>query len=324
MAVIAALAIFQLTAPLSQESQIRLAWQNLQPQYFRSPFVTQGSMHGEFKAGTLHPDFLQDGINFIKFVRFLAKLSYDVELEDSLNQRAQAGAVLLATLPEIQHSAPMPAGMNLEFYATASQGLKSGNLSRQTGSPANLPQLIFDQMWDNAENESHVGHRRWLLNPRLQKVGLGFFESNNRLQGDGVVLAHDMSRPFKTTFDHVAWPASGDFPLEFCPEETPWSVTLNPAIYQPIKADQVKIIFKTDSKVYSFEPKLNAKPTGSQAFSTINSQNFGVANAIIFRPELKHEYKTGQKVSVQISGLKLKDGTSAELNYTVRFFKLTS
>lgn len=248
MAISTVLAFCSIISPPDREVEIRQMWNKLQPNYFDSPFDKLPVAGSSFEIGALNQNFLEDGINLVKFVRFLARVPSDIELDSSLSYKAQAGAVLLSTMPKIGHQTPIPPKMNESFYSLASQGLKQGNLSRQIGSPTNLPQLIFDQIWDNAENESHVGHRRWLLNPRMKKIGLGFFESANRMQGDGVVVAHDMGRPFSTSFDYIAWPSPGAFPLEFCPNQTPWSITLDPSKYQTPTSGELKVTLKSNSQ----------------------------------------------------------------------------
>lgn len=301
--------------------EIQSVWKELSPHYFDEPFSERPNLKSPFRAGKLKAEFIQDGFNLIRFVRFLAKVPNDLVLDEGLTEKAQHGSVLLSTLTQIAHQAPQPSGMAEDFYSLASQGLRQGNVSRQTGARANLPQLIFDQIYDNRENSPHVGHRRWLLNPRLKKIGLGFSEVIETLRGDGVVMAQDQTRP-PEEFGKVLWPAEGPFPLEFCPEETPWSVTLDPSVYRTPEVGQVQVQMTTPERTLTFNPVKSADFDKPAEFAVINTQGYGVANAVIFRPPLKQRYEDGQTYRIKITGLQLASGTSTEINYSVTFFSL--
>lgn len=305
--------------------EVRRDWAVLQPHYFDGPYKTYPDLKAPFATGSLNSDFYRDGFNFLVFVRKLAGLPADLETKPELDDKAQHGAVMLSQMSAIAHQGALPQGMDMDFYSLASQGLKQGNISRQTGSAANLPQLLFDQMWDNRENAPHVGHRRWILNPRLKYVGLGFVSYEGGNKNDGVCMAHDTSRP-DFPYHHVAWPAAGDFPLEFCPQETPWSVTLDPKSFQPPVPGQVDVVVKekNPSETFKFHPVASDQTADQKYFSVINLQNYGVPNAIIFRLPMSHEYKAGDEYEVTITGLKSNDGQPASLSYSVTLFSLTS
>lgn len=304
-------------------AEIRADWNAYQPRYFETPFIDEPNLKVPFKPGSLRTEFHQDGLNFIKFVRKLAGLPSDIESKPEFDSQAQSGAVLLSQMAAIAHRGPKPNGMDDTFYVNASKGLLRGNLTRQIGTTANLPQLIFDQVYDNRENAHHVGHRRWILNPRLKYVGLGYVNYDNGSKSDGIVVAQDLSGE-DITYDYVAWPSAGDFPVEFCPAEIPWSVTVDPKVYQSPKVGEVKVTWqKNGSSVKeSFTLSRPTSVTDNETFSLINTDGYGVPNAIIFRPDFNHEYKPGETYTVEVTGLKKKDGSAASIKYSVSLFQL--
>ncbi len=319
---LSALALFgSVTHSPSKIEEIRKDWAELQPRYFDEPYQKPPLLSPPYQAGSLKPEFHRDGVNFLRFVRKLAGLPFDIESKPELDEKAQCGSVLLTKMAAIAHQAPMPPDMDENFYSLASQGIGQGNVSRQLGSAANLPQLLYDQLLDNRENAAHCGHRRWILNPRLKYVGMGFVTHQGGNRNEGVLIANDLTRS-AVPFGHVAWPAAGDFPLEFCPEEIPWSVTLDPETYQTPKPGAITVVWSQvgSSTTITFKPGL--KPEG-QYFSVINLQNYGVSNAIIFRPPVSHVYNSGDEYKVEIRGLTTKAGAPTTLSYSVKLFPLS-
>jgi len=105
-------------------------------------------------------------------MRYLVGLPNDLVLDDNYNNYAQHGTVLLARLRGIAHYPQKPGDMPDEFYNLAYKGTSSSSIAYGFSS---LMDSIMAFMKDNNSelNLSTVGHRRWLLNPGMEKTGFG-------------------------------------------------------------------------------------------------------------------------------------------------------
>ncbi|MDR1419128.1 MAG: hypothetical protein LBI86_02020 [Treponema sp.] len=79
-----------------QVAEIKVKWQQYKPKIATKIFVETPSVTKPYHAGILTPDFLTNGLNTLKFVRYLAGLSENIVMTDELNDLGQYGAVILA------------------------------------------------------------------------------------------------------------------------------------------------------------------------------------------------------------------------------------
>ena len=99
-------------------SEIQACWQQLQPACSGSIYSAMPRWSAPYAAGSLAPQFLQDGLNSMNYVRYLAGLPSDVTLDAADVDKAQHGAVLLAA-GQFAHSQPKPSDMSQAFYDIA-------------------------------------------------------------------------------------------------------------------------------------------------------------------------------------------------------------
>ena len=278
-----------------------------------------------YEAGKLSDNFLESGITYLNYVRFVAGLPA-VALDDTLIEDAQHGAVLLAAVDTLTHTPGQPEDMDDEFYLRGYNATSSSNISARWGyAPLTCIQgSIQGCMNDNGNNNLlTVGHRRWFLNPTLGKVGFGYAQS-----------AEDWSYIVTPVFDRsgagcdydfISWPVSGNHPTNLFDIKNPWSVTLNPRKYRSPDADSVKItITRTaDGKQWSFDSTTGQPSTHTSPYMIVNKQGYGVSNCIIFHPGSVNVDSYTGVFQVNITGIYYSDGTAAELNYEVDFFDVT-
>ena len=90
-------------------------------------------------------------------------------------------------------------------------------------------------------NRAEVGHRRWILSPRLQEVGFGYaVATNNRGYTAMKVVADNMWENESATNEIIAWPSAIAFPTDFLGNRDPWSVSLNTQKYDSDKGKMSK------------------------------------------------------------------------------------
>lgn len=299
--------------------KINAKWLEYNPIYTGDYYVVAPNLTSPYTTGTVQQGFLQDGVNMANFVRYLAELPDDLELDDALVLRAQHGAVLLYANGSLSHTPPKPTNMSQEFYdegyaSTGSANIASGYITLHSS-------IQTGYMPDSSTgNMDRVGHRRWILNPPLKKIGFGYASAYSTMQ------VFDNSRTDTVSYDFIAWPNKGDFPSEFFFSSDSWSVTLNPDNYQqPVFSDvQVVITRSNNSASWTLDSADNSVSTSGEYFNIENS-GYGINNCIIFRPAVSGiSYDPDENYSVEISGIKKKDDSAATIGYTVRFFDLTN
>ncbi len=279
---------------------IQARWVQLMPSFVfdRGPdsrYITLPSFHAPYQAGSLAPAYLQDGINYLNYVRYLAGLPDDVTLDASYNTLAQHGAVLSWVGGiGLTHTPTKPADMDQAFYDLGLRGTRSSNIASGGGLRGAIEAFMCD---DDPSNISRVGHRRWLLNPAMQKTGMGDAHSV-------LVYAHDRSRPEDVPYDVIAWPSAGLFPVEMFsavqgwPEYAdPWSITLNPALYwwtEGAAGHTITLQRRGDGRTWTFT---SADTDLSGEYFTLDTTAFGVANCFIFRPDQRRSPCTKSAIS---------------------------
>lgn len=113
--------------------------------------------------------FCNDGLGTLNFGRYLAELPADVSLLPTRNLDAQYGAVLLTH--EYSHAPSQPSEMPDAIYLRGYASTGSSNIGRGY---IDLESFQKACLYDgHTTNVSRVGHRRWLLEPRMLYTGMG-------------------------------------------------------------------------------------------------------------------------------------------------------
>lgn len=235
--------------------------------------------------------------------RYLAGLDHDVVLDEELTASAQAGANLCEKLGRIDHKPANP-GLPEEEYQKGLKGTSTSNLGWGPRAIAPCVDLWMDD--SDSGNIDRAGHRRWCLNPAMQKAGFG------RAGVFTAMTCFDRSRKKLPDYDIICWPARGLMPVEYFKASQAWTVTLNPKKYQ-VPGESVKPAvweLDKDGKKVGEPLKLN--------YTNINKHGFGVPNCIIFRPE-KLRLAAGKRYLVEIEGVAPLKGKAAPLRHEVKF-----
>jgi len=301
---------------ISRIEEINQKWKSLKPQFIGIDFYetspgtySDNKLIAPYVAGKIKSQFLQDALNMTNFVRFLAGLPYDVILDNELINKAQHGSVLLKA-SGFSHTPSKPADMDETFYNLAYSSTSSSNIAY--GYQTIASSIKDGYMSDgDTSNIDRVGHRRWILNPKLLKTGFGYSYGSMTMQ------VFDQSRTTVFDYDFISWPSNNDFPSDFFKTNDPWSITLNPLKYSQPSKSLVKVTLKSSDKEWTFSQTDTNK---SGKYFNVETSGYGVNNCIIFRPDGVTSY-TGS-FTVEITGIKDKQGIEKSINYSVNFFKL--
>lgn len=309
---------------LSKEEIVQLL--NANPLGFAGEAMArQPSLSAPYDQGLVSSDALDAALNRFNALRWLAGLP-GVKLDEDLNRRAQYGAALLAATGKLTHHPEKPADMDDIFYQSGHNATSSSNIYQ--GTSATLPQAVeafFDD--SDAGNLPMLGHRRWMLNPSMSKTGMGFCPSSlsygSLFYNFATLWAFDREGS-GVSYDFIGWPASGNFPNTLFHTNQAWSVTLDPERYAvPQLADlSVTIVRARNGKTWSLSGAQTYTPANQGAYLGVDRANYGVANAIIFRPDLGGEGYSGV-YTVTIQGIKTLQGLDVPFAYQVDFFDPT-
>lgn len=287
----------------------------LQPTFSGSPYAVTPSTVAPFSAGSLQAGALQDGLNAINYARYLAGLPADVSLDTSYTSRAQHGAVLLATSAALTHYPLKPSEMTTDFFDTGYSATTRSNIGRGFGTLWSFNLACMSD--SDAGNIDRLGHRRWLLNPGMLKTGMGMASANT------ATYVFDSSRPAGFAYDAIKWPAAGYFPVEVFGSYTPWSITLNPDLYDWTSGragHTVTLVRQRDGMSWTFT---DADTDKSGEYFNFEEGGYGVANCFIFRPNPASvgSYLNGDVFTVTLSGgiTSASTGQPVTISYTTRF-----
>lgn len=297
------------------------------------------SSNSPYSAGSLNEKYLEQGLNAANFYRFISGMSGDLVLDQALNMQAQHGAVVVSTGGQLSHYPEQPADMPKDFFDKGSTSASSSNLHVTSNGKFNvLAGSIMGYMNDSdASNIDRVGHRRWILSPKLQRIGFGLaaHQEEDRTRYYSAMQVFDKSRTQVTPYNYSLFPNQGDFPIEAFGALQAWSVQLNQNVFAEPELEkvQVEMIRTSDQRKWTFQQQkksefpleyYNVDPSNrrwfEQAYLNVETSKFGDNSAIIFRPDDIQLFKNGDTFQVHITGLQKKDGSPAEISYTTRFF----
>jgi hypothetical protein len=213
----------------------------------------------------------------------------------------------------LTHYPEKPANMPQNFFDKGYQATTHSNLSTER-----VPSTTVYRYMEDSSGDNHiiVGHRRWILNPQMKKTGFGVGAT-----GMGAMYSTDKSRSSTVEYEYIAWPSPGVFPLTFIGNNTPWNITVNTQKYGTPDYNSVVVTLKNLNRgtIETFSKNTSNQPnTARTNYFNVNTNGYGISNAIIFRPELSSsfQYEDGDEFEVTVTGL------SRPLSYTVKLFSM--
>ena len=160
-----------------------------------SPYAELPAVTAPYGAGALTDSVRTEAADYLNFLRWLAGVGpvSDSAIYDYQCQRA---AVLLAALDYVDHNAPMPEDMDVNFYDAAHLGTSSGNIARFNWMRDSIVRegVAYFVRDDGEANLPMLGHRRWALDPLMAATGFGLANAESGMSYV-VMYAHDLGNP---------------------------------------------------------------------------------------------------------------------------------
>lgn len=235
-------------------------------------YSTQPSYSAPGTAGAIDQASLNNALNMLNWVRYIAGIPDNVSLNSKYNEQCQAGALLLRWTKSLLHNPSKPSGMSDSLYQKGASGTSSSNISSGYVGPA---ASVLGYMSDStSSNLEMVGHRRWCLNPQMKETGFGYVD------GYSCMYATDNGNASAARYDGLVWPANNT-PTAIFSRIDPWSFTAS-WIQVDDTSLTVEITRKNDGKTWKF-----ANPNGS-----VSGGGYFNESVILLRP-ICHSHQHG-------------------------------
>jgi hypothetical protein len=171
-----------------------------------NPLIASGA---ECDPGTLKPGGITDTlvrINMFRWLEGLGPVSDDPQYDSDAQACANLEAWWDFTSPISPHEPPATA----KCYTTTG-GATAGESNVSWG--AGGPSQTIDQYMEDDGNETTLGHRRWIVNPPLNPIGIGYWAKGGKY-GDGSCLRVFASKGTGPSPSWNAVPPAGFAPIE--------------------------------------------------------------------------------------------------------------
>lgn len=210
-----------------------------------------------------------------------------VSLDAAMNAEAQAASLMMAAQGALSHFPPDTWAC---WTPQGRAGAGRSNLYLGRSGPA----AIVGYMVDDGDNNTLVGHRRWLIDSEATIMGTGDTSSTN-----AIAVVGAPRRP--STASWLPWPTNGYFPWQLEPKGR-WSLGMPGANFD---AAQVSVSFAGQPVEVSVTP-----PRYGYGDNTISWDMTLPQPPKLQRPE-------DLDVDVSISGIRLDNGDIVSHTYTV-------
>jgi hypothetical protein len=235
--------------------------------------------------------------------RYLCDLPGDVVLDDGYINLCQHGSELLVKVGQLTHTPARPAGVGDETYQLGKDGCGRSNLFMGGDAVASVDAYMNDS---DAGNIDRLGHRRWVLNPKMAKTGFG------QAGRFSAMYSFDGAREEVPDYDYVCFPPRGYCPSNLFGANWAWHVSLNPAKY--------KVDDKAELAIYPVNSSLKRSDRPLDLdYKHVDLGGFGVPNAIIARPK-GFALRPHVLFEVVVKNVLTKDDEPADISYFVSFY----
>lgn len=240
-------------------------------------------------------------LRHLQAYRYLCGVPHEgMELVDEWNELCTAAAEVCRALGRLSHTPERPPGMDEELYKKGALGAGRSNLSMGRSDIASSVDAYMDD--SDPSNIDRLGHRRWCLNPHMEKTGFG------RVDEFSAMWSTDGSGPGASGLAHVLYPPAGFVPVEYFGARHAWSVSLLNGRVPNGDELAVEIVALDDHYAPFGEPL-------ELDYRAVAGGGFGGSACVVFRP-VGLVVEPGQRYRCKLS---FDGGKTNDLDYVVEF-----
>lgn len=251
-------------------------------------------------SGTTSTAFRAAVARRINYFRAMAGVPSIQGFHDEYNLKAQAAALMMSVNDALSHT---PTADWRCFTGAGQEGAGSSNLALGIYGPG----AINAYMSDFGDGNGAVGHRRWVLYPQTQYMGVGDIPGDNDHWPANALWVFDAAnmwgpRP-ATRESYVAWPPPGFVPYQVVYPR--WSLAYAGADFSQATVAMTQ----------------NAQPVPVRMLEPFNGYG---ENTLVWEPQLDFSQAGGAEASLVVTVTNiLIDGLPRDVSYTVTLFDAT-
>ena len=185
--------------------------------FYQNVFLPPASVAPEWNgdvatgdAGTLGADYLAAIVARVNAYRWMAGLPGGITLDPTENAEDQQDALMTAANDQLDH---FPPSTWIDYTAAGADAAANSDLALGASGTSAID--LF--MTDPGANNTVVGHRRWILDPATQTMGVGDIPG----ESDSLWVIQPQTTPVPAVTT-VAWPPAGFVPAPLIPDR--WSL----------------------------------------------------------------------------------------------------
>jgi hypothetical protein len=197
-------------------------------------FFDKKPQAGKCFSGELNSRGQNEVKELIQYCRRLSGIYDSIVLDETLNKKCQAAAMVMFVNNKLNHSPPKNWRCN---NADAINGAGNSNLSLGHA----FGDALMGQIEDDGNGNFACGHRRWILNPRNQVFGHGSTSNSMALSVINSQIKFADKFPKYQDSVPICWPSKNYFPIDLIFER--WSFSLANADFS-----EAQVVIKNEGK----------------------------------------------------------------------------
>lgn len=291
-------------------------------------YSTEPINSGTLTSGTIKDSILEDTMDYLMFIRYVAGLTNTVTMDDKWNLEAQKASLVNFANKNLSHFPADPGNISNSDYTIGYEASSESNLALYTYLTLenSLDQYMLDE---SSYNKLVLGHRRWLINPFMENVGFGFRHGEDDydtprisavkvFDDNGYTNVYD---PKEEQPELILWPSETAFPLEYMKNNIPWSISLDPTLYDSKRTGDIEVTItnRTTGQLETFNSSTKGEDGGPNL--SVDTVYMGVPFCLIFIPE-SFVYDEREIYDVQVNGLYKTSNEEVSLSYSTEFFRV--
>lgn len=242
-----------------------------------SPDVAWSGDEPSCNPGTVPQKTMDKIFMRIEYFRRAAGLTNSILENETKSEKAQHAALMMKSNGTLDHSPPD----SWKCYTVAGKDGAGNSLLTQSKNG----EAIDSYMRDAGSANGPVGHRRWLLWPKLQEIGVGNTNTTNAVW----VLGNAGPRPTDAP-EFISWPPKGYIPKQFAysrwsfsianADFTAATVTIKDANNKSIELDIEELNNSYGDRAIVWVPVINTNSQNEDTTFTVNVKNVGIGSEL--------------------------------------------
>ncbi len=242
-----------------------------------SPDVAWSGDEPSCDPGTVPQKTMDKIFMRIEYFRRAAGLTNTISENETKSEKAQHAALMMKSNGTLDHSPPD----SWKCYTEAGKSGAGNSLLTQSKNA----EAVDSYMRDAGSANGPVGHRRWLLWPKLQEIGVGNTNTTNAIW----VLGNPGTSPSDAP-EFISWPPKGYTPKQLAYQRwsfsianadfTGTSITMKDQNNKPVELTIEELDNSYGDRTIVWVPSINSNTLTQDTVFTVSIENVGVGDEL--------------------------------------------